>query len=280
MTTANNCSAQPIGICLVAGNRLLREVLTRLLKKRCDLRMLGVVPLARDMVALVAAHAPDVLLLDSPPPDLLELGVIREARRLLPEVKVVMTGMAEDRETFLHAVREGVVGYLLKDASAPEVAGAVRAVMRGEAVCPPGLCLTLFDYVAQVRLSNSGIERHLGFTRREHELVRMIGRGLTNKEIASQLNLSEQTVKNHVHRMLRKAGASDRMSLAQSYHEQCFGMGASVPTPAMLGQGSGPAADDRVAGSVIAHPVRPAVLYPRNPHLETAMRRSQGVRPC
>ena len=97
-----------------------------------------------------------------------------------------------------------------------EEASAVRAVASDQAVCPPDLCLALFEYVATQRMHFSfRLKRDLGLTRREQQLVQMIDRGLTNKEIASQLNLSEQTVKNHIHRMLRKLGASSRLAAVE-----------------------------------------------------------------
>ncbi len=154
-----------------------------------------------------------MLLLDSIPHDVFELGIIRDICKTLPAVKVIVTGMAGNRGDFLRAVSEGIAGYLMKDASAGEVASAVRAVMKGDAVCPPSLCMALFKNLRSQNLSTKA-EGH-GLTRRERELLGMIGRGLTNKEIASELNLSEQTVKNHVHRMLRKVGASDRLSAVE-----------------------------------------------------------------
>jgi DNA-binding NarL/FixJ family response regulator len=114
-------------------------------------------------------------------------------------------------------VRDGIAGYVLKDASAMEVAAAVRSVANGEAVCPPSLCLALFERVANQNAQPASfvIRHNLGLTRREQQLVQLISGGLTNKEIATQLNLSEQTVKNHVHRMLRKLGATDRLSAVE-----------------------------------------------------------------
>jgi DNA-binding NarL/FixJ family response regulator len=119
------------------------------------------------------------------------------------------------RKYFARRIR--VAGYILKDASAVELASAVRAVAEGQAVCPPNLCMALFEFVAEERPEQFSFRlgHDLGLTRREQQLVQMIDRGLTNKEIAAQLNLSEQTVKNHVHRMLRKLGASDRLAAAE-----------------------------------------------------------------
>jgi DNA-binding NarL/FixJ family response regulator len=98
-----------------------------------------------------------------------------------------------------------------------ELAAAVRAVAKGQAICPPNLCMALFEFVAEDRSESFDFRlgHDRGLTRREQQLMQMIDRGLTNKEIAAQLNLSEQTVKNHVHRMLRKLGASDRLAAAE-----------------------------------------------------------------
>jgi len=211
-----------IRVFLLAENRLLREALARILSKKNDIRVVGSAPFSPQVVDDIVGAAPDVLLFDCMPFTLCELGVIPELRRVIPELKVVMIGMECDREMFLRAVREGAVGYVLKDASALEVAAAVRSVVVEEAVCPPALCLTLFEYFAQQSrsLPNYQIKQQLGLTRREQQLVQMIGRGLTNKEIAQELNVAEQTIKNHVHRMLRKVGANDRLAVVELCRNQ------------------------------------------------------------
>jgi len=168
-------------------------------------------------VEQISSGCPDVLLSDSAAVALSELRLISEVRAAIPGLKVVMIGMDADREIFLRAVGDGIVGFVLKDASAMEVAAAVRSVANNEAVCPASLCLALFQRVASQNTHPASfvIRHNLGLTRREQQLVQMISHGLTNKEIASQLNLSEQTIKNHVHRMLRKLGASDRLGAVE-----------------------------------------------------------------
>ena len=138
--------------------------------------------------------------------------------------KVLMFGMDSDPEKFLITVRRGVSGYVLKDASAIEVADAIRRVAAGEAVCPASLCRTLFDQVASSGAWQPGIQvrKNLGLTRREQQLVQLVSEGLTNKEIAVRLYLSEQTVKNHIQRMLRKAGASDRLEAVEKWRALGF----------------------------------------------------------
>src|SRR5450631_1655618 len=206
-----------IGVFILAENRLLREALSRLLSKKSDIRVVGACAFSPQVVEDISAAAPDVLLSDSMSAGLPDLQLIPEVRAAVPGLKVVMIGMDARPDAFLQAVRDGVAGYVLKDASAIEVASAVRAVASNQAVCPPDLCLTLFQYVASERSHalSFRLKHNLGLTRREQQLVQLIGSGLTNKEIASQLNLSEQTVKNHVHRMLQKLGAEDRLAAVE-----------------------------------------------------------------
>jgi DNA-binding NarL/FixJ family response regulator len=209
-------AVESVQVFILAENRLLREALTRILGKKNDIRVVGASAFSNDVVEQISSAAPDVLLSDSAAVALSDLRLVSEVRAAIPGLKVVMIGMDADREIFLRAVRDGIVGFVLKDASAMEVAAAVRSVANNEAICPPGLCLALFESVASRTGSTSFVIRHnLGLTRREQQLVQMISHGLTNKEIASQLNLSEQTVKNHIHRMLRKLGATDRLGAVE-----------------------------------------------------------------
>ena len=208
---------ESVQVFILAENRLLREALARILSKKSDIRVVGASAFSPDVVGQISDAAPDVLLSDSAAVALSDLRLISEVRAAIPGLKVVMIGMDADRDTFLRAVRDGIVGFVLKDASAMEVAAAVRTVANNEAVCPPSLCLALFERVASLNKQPASfvIRHNLGLTRREQQLVQMLSQGFTNKEIASQLSLSEQTVKNHIHRMLRKLGATDRLGVVE-----------------------------------------------------------------
>jgi two-component system nitrate/nitrite response regulator NarL len=149
-------------------------------------------------------------------------------------MKVVLFGMEEDAEIFLQSVRAGVSGYLLGDASAEETLAAIRRVAQGEAVCPPRLCLHLFQFVAREAqqgslVLNQRICAKLGLTPRQQQLVAFLARGLTNKEIAANLNLSEFTVKNHVHRIMRQLNADSRYAAVQTVCEGGFGATPALP---------------------------------------------------
>jgi DNA-binding NarL/FixJ family response regulator len=209
--------SQRIDVFLLTENRLLREALMRIFGEKSDLCLVGAAAFSSQIVKEVVASRAGVLLSDSGVSTFTDLQIIPELRKVAPKLRVLLIGMEPDPPTFLRAVRAGVLGYVLKDASSIDVAAAVRSIAKDEAVCPPNLCRVLFDQVAAPHVETTCFQaRHpFGLTRREQQLVEMMGRGLTNKEIATQLNLSDQTVKNHVHRVLQKVGAGDRLEAAE-----------------------------------------------------------------
>jgi DNA-binding NarL/FixJ family response regulator len=132
-------------------------------------------------------------------------------------LKIVLIGMDANEDQFLATVRAGVTGYLLKDASASDVVAAVRSVARGDAVCPPQLCHILFRFVAQMPKempTQNPFKPDL--TLRQQQLVSLVAKGLTNKEIAAHLNLSEYTVRNHIHRILKQVDAESRSEAVET----------------------------------------------------------------
>jgi DNA-binding NarL/FixJ family response regulator len=208
-----------VEVFLLAENRLLREALIRILAKKSDIRVVGAAPYSPVALEQIKCAHPSIVLLDSIGPVFSDARLVSRLHATIPNVRVAMIDMELDQQTFLRAVREGVVGYVLKDASATEVAATIRAVFAGEAVCPPSLSMSLFNAVKR-RLIPAETNRVL--SRREEELVGLLRERLTNKEIAARLNLSEQTVKNHVHRILRKVGAPDRLAIVERCEVDSF----------------------------------------------------------
>lgn len=207
----------PIDVFLLAQNRLLLETLTRILQKRSEFAAVRAVPYAPDAVGMIVNSGCKVLLVDSSVTDEFGFQFVRDTVETMGDLKVIMIGMEENDEAFMKAVMAGAAGYVLKDASAMDIVVAIRAVSKDEAVCPARLCFSLFRYVANTvaTLPNVRMKFQLGLTRRQQQLVPLLAQGLTNKEIATQLNLSEQTVKNHIHRMLQRVGAEDRLSVVE-----------------------------------------------------------------
>lgn len=199
-------------IFLLAENRLVREVLSRLLCKKSGISVVGASSYAEDVVRQVATSGCEILLLDSETVTRTQSNLIREMLAAVPHLKIILICADDKEEDFLRAVRSGVVGYVLKEASAMDVGAAAHAVACGQAACPPQMVLALFRQFAGQHGETSEYRSmaEIGLTRRQYQLVGLVAKGWTNKEIANTLNLSEQTVKNHMHRILRQVDAADR----------------------------------------------------------------------
>jgi two-component system NarL family response regulator len=204
-----------ISVFLLAENRLLREALARVLDSKHDIRVVAAVAFDARTHERVSELRPRILAVDSSVYARAGLDLIESVRRVVPDTGILLVGMDSDKKTFLRCVRAGVSGYVIKDASANEVVAAVRSVACDRAGCPPKLYAVLFEQIANPRLRLYSARLRLELTRRERQSVKMIAQGLSNKEIANHLNLSEQTVKNHIHRILRKLGAADRLSAVE-----------------------------------------------------------------
>lgn len=201
---------------LALDNRVFREALARLLR-RCDCaEVCGASPCGIPRLAeTISAAMPELFITDASPSVLADGGLLRQVVRLVPAVRTLVVDMHGDEATFLEAVRAGAIGFLLRDCSTADVLAAVQALARHEAFCPPRLCLSLMHHVSRERLPLPSIQvkLQLGLSRRQQQIVPLIAKGLSNKEIAAQLNLSLQTVKNHIHAMLQRTGAKDRLSV-------------------------------------------------------------------
>ena|GEM_PF-178470 len=212
-------ASQSTSVCILSDNRLFRESLGRILSKRGNCEVVlsqGTVPAAAED----SLGSADVVVLDSLEFLFLNGGILTQRQHSHGFGKVLLVAMQEDPQLFLRAIRAGAAGFIPKDASALDVVAAVRSVARGEAVCPPRLCKFLFDFVAtqKAEMPSRSARCTSGLTRRERQLIPLIHQGLTNKEIAQQLNLSEQTVKNHVHRILHKIGVGNRLEIDPAIH--------------------------------------------------------------
>lgn len=206
-----------IRVRLIIENRLLRDAMVRLFRKRPDLDVVSQLSPADESSPAAPETECDVLVGDSFLANRLKAGFIGGGG-IPAGCKIILVGMEPSKDRFIAAVRSGVTGYLLQDASAPDVVSAVRAVFRGETVCPPKLCSELFRLVTQIESETSISDSELrpDLTLRQQQLMRLVAKGLTNKEIASQLNLSEFTVRNHIHRILKQVDATSRSEAVQT----------------------------------------------------------------
>ena len=158
---------------LLAENRLLREALMRLLSKRNEVRIVGANSYSPSVHHEIIAARPQIILLDSSGLAFSKSTLISTLRAAIRNLRIVMVDMDSNEELFLGAVRAGIVGYVLKDASASEVAATIVAVATGKAVCPPSLCMVLFRCITQQASvpSVTSWGSDLGLSRRDREIV-------------------------------------------------------------------------------------------------------------
>lgn len=206
---------------LVIENRMLREAMTALFQKQPDLCLVDSIRYSAAAYKLVAASGCDILVADQTSAALFPSNFIGDLLSLSPGRKAILFGMDNDPELFLQAVRSGISGYLLGEASAEDTVAAVRKIVAGEAVSPPCLCHHLFEFVARTTregsmILNQRLCNRLGLTARQQQLIALLARGFTNKEIAESMRLSEFTVKNHVHRIMRRLNAQSRYAAVQT----------------------------------------------------------------
>jgi len=211
--TGNFKLSHEVRVYLAAENRLLRDTLARLLRKRPGISVVGVCRSSEIAKDKILASGCDVILVDSY--ESLACSSVIDHVAQDSDVRLLLFGMNEDADTFLRAVHHGICGYLLKEASAAEIVAAVRAAGRGEATCPPRLCMALIQYLSKRRNDKtSSFDAQGGnqkpLTPRQLQLIQLVAEGLTNKEIAANLNLSQFTVKNHLRRVMRQVEAASR----------------------------------------------------------------------
>lgn len=207
-------------IFVITANRFFRESLVRLFRSDKGFRVIG----AADCSQLLSAQSPRIdpqIVILRPEWDDQSFRTTRAIHEAVPHTKILMIGMEDDQEMFVKAVRAGAIGYLLRDASARQMLAAARRLEQNVVVCPPHLERALFAYLADgPSPSGSAARTTCELTPREHQLTSLVAQGLANKEIAGRLNLSLQTVKNHVHSILQKKQLKNRAMLAQLMETQ------------------------------------------------------------
>jgi DNA-binding NarL/FixJ family response regulator len=216
---------QKVRVCLVDDQRLIRDGLRLLLELEDGLEVVGEAENGAVAVAVVAALRPDVVLMDI---RMAVMDGVEATRRILdnwPQARVIILTTFDDDATVFDALRAGALGYLLKDVSGPELAAAVREVARGGALIQPSVARKVLAEFSRMAPESPRTRAALPepLSAREQEVLQGITRGLTNKEIALRLNLTEGTVKNYVSVIFQKLGVQDRTQAALQAREMGLG---------------------------------------------------------
>lgn len=203
-----------IRLLLVDDQTIIRQGLRSLLEAKPDLEVVGEAPDGQQAIAQVEALRPDVVLMDVRMPGIDGIAATREICRRFNQTKVLMLTTFDDDQDVAQAMRLGARGYLLKDTHSDDLAAAIRTVFRGYTQLGPGLLEKAIAPSAPAPARLSLPPELAGLTSREREVLRLIAAGSSNREIAAALYISEQTVKNHVSRILSQLGLRDRTQAA------------------------------------------------------------------
>jgi DNA-binding NarL/FixJ family response regulator len=210
-------TGETIRIAILDDNRLVRDGLSAMLGRVPDMQVVASMPAYTPSLAEVPAH---VLLLDVGLLDQESLRVAIALRAELPDMKVIVMDLMPVHEEIMDFVNAGVSGFVLKDATLDEFVATIRSVASGEKVLPPRMTESLFSQIVN---DDAGAHRGNGtgvglddvrMTRREREVIELIGEGLSNKEIAQRLNIASHTVKSHVRNVMEKLALHTRLQIA------------------------------------------------------------------
>jgi DNA-binding NarL/FixJ family response regulator len=212
----------PIRVVVADDQRLVRAGIAVMLNSEPDIEVVGEAGDGNEAIAVVAATAPDVVLLDIRMP---ELDGLAAARIILASdgPRVLMLSTFDTDDYVYEALRIGASGFLLKDAPADQLITAVRCIVAGDALLDPAITKRLIAQFARIPPAVDQTPTELkGLTTRELDVMRLIARGLSNAEIAADFVLEESTVKTHVARVLMKLGLRDRVQVVVLAYETGF----------------------------------------------------------
>jgi len=204
-----------IRVALADDQRLLREGLRTILESAIDIEVVGEADDGLAAITLATTLEPDVMLMDIRMPRCDGIAATEAIHKALPNVRILLLTTYDTPETVVDGLRAGAAGYLLKDCSAEELCSAVRTVARGQILLQTPSAAHLLASLslstpAPAQSQPQQQENAIGLTDRERDVLQLIVLGRNNTEIASELFVSEATVKTHINHLFSKLGARDR----------------------------------------------------------------------
>ena len=207
-----------IRVLIADDQELIRQSLSFVLDAQADIEMVGTASDGREAIELVRKEKPDVVLMDIRMPEVDGVECTRLIKSAYPQIKVIILTTFDDDEYVFGALRYGASGYLLKGVSVKELADAVREVVRGGSIIMPGVASKALEMFARMARGSMQIaideKQTADLQENEWRVIREVGCGKSNKEIAAALCLSEGTVRNYMSSVLSKLDLRDRTQLA------------------------------------------------------------------
>lgn len=192
-------TSKEIRVLIVDDHPVVRTGLTSILSSQGNISVLPAASSGKQALQLYAQHGADVVLLDLRMPEMSGIETLQRLRAMTPPARVLVITNYETDDEIYTAIRSGALGYLTKDVLAEEMLQAIRAVAAGRRHVPPALAARLADVAMRSPL-----------TAREAEILQLLVNGWTNKRIGQEMQISENTVRNHVNHMFDKLGVTDR----------------------------------------------------------------------
>lgn len=207
-----------IKILIADDQELIRESLKIVLDMNADMEVVGTASNGREVLDTLSKNLPDVILMDIRMPELDGVACTKIVKEKFPDVKIIILTTFDDDEYVYYALKYGASGYLLKGCSVQDLTAAIHTVMSGGSILNPSVInkvVKLFSQLAQVNIAMSVEERSIAeLSRTERNIANLVGCGLSNREIAERLFLSEGTIRNALSSALSKLQLRDRTQLA------------------------------------------------------------------
>jgi DNA-binding NarL/FixJ family response regulator len=205
-----------IKILIADDHAMLRYGLKQILELENDLEVIGQAGDGDEAIELAKKLLPDVILMDINMPGTDGIQAIEKLKLESHQFKIIVLTIHEDREYLLKTIHSGAVGYILKDTEPDILIKAIRTVYQGQSYIQPSMTKDLIQEVSNIgdTKKEKDESENVDLTEREIEVINLIADGLSNKEIASELKISEKTVKNHVSNLFKKLNIVDRTQAA------------------------------------------------------------------
>ncbi|HYN36845.1 MAG TPA: response regulator transcription factor [Actinomycetota bacterium] len=212
-TSPQDVAQEPIRVLIVDDHALFRRGLQMVLEGEADIEVVGEASDGTEAVKLAEESTPDVVLMDVRMPKRSGIEATRAIKDTLPSTRILMLTISDEEADLYEAIKAGASGYLLKEISIDEVANAVRQVSQGQSLISPSMASKLLSEFATMVKRRDERSQMPGprLTERELQVLRLVAKGLNNKDIGDELFISENTVKNHVRNILEKLQLHSRM---------------------------------------------------------------------